>query len=343
MQSTILSVDLAKDVFEVAVATGCGKVLRRHRLTRRKFQNLLATNEQSLVLMEACGSSHHWSRVAQQYGHEVRMLPAHYVSPYRRRGKTDRIDTDAILEAHRCSGIEPVPVQTVESQQIQQLHLVREQLKKTRLQRINLIRGILRELGVFISMGAAKVRPEVIAAFEGNEVPPVIKSTLAGLIDEMSTLECRMREIERELQQLTRHDEVTNRLRRVPGIGLLTSTAFVSSVGNAGRFSTGRKLASWIGLTPREHSSGNKRSLGGISKQGNTYLRTLFVHGGRSVLLSASRSKKQGKTLTSLQLWALELAHRVGHNKATCAIANKLARICWAVWVKESEYDAIMQ
>jgi len=342
MQSTILSVDLAKDVFEVAVATRCGKVQRRHRLTRRKFQKLLATNEESLVLMEACGSSHHWSRVAQRYGHEVRMLPAHYVSPYRRRGKTDRIDTDAILEAHRCSGIEPVPVQTVENQQIQQLHLVREQLKKTRLQRINLIRGILRELGVFISLGATKVRPDVIAALESDEIPPVIKSTLAGLLDELSTLEFRIKQIERELQQLTRHDDVIKSLRRIPGIGLLTSTALVSSVGNAARFSTGRKLASWVGLTPRENSSGNKRSLGGISKQGNTYLRTLLVHGGRSVLLSASRRKKKGEPLTSLQLWALELSDRVGHNKATCAIANKLARICWAVWVKESEYGATM-
>ena len=119
MKSTILSVDLAKDVFEVAIANAHGKVLKRRRLTRTKFQELLATSELSLVLMEACGSSHHWSRVAQKCGHEVKMLPAHYVSPYRRRGKTDRIDTDAILEAHRCSGIQPVPVQTVESQQIQ--------------------------------------------------------------------------------------------------------------------------------------------------------------------------------------------------------------------------------
>jgi len=338
MKSTILSVDLAKDVFEVAVSTRHGKVVKRHRLSRRKFKELLVTSERYLVLMEACGSSHYWSRVAQQCGHEVKLLPAHYVSPYRRRGKTDRIDTDAILEAHRCSGIESVPVRTVESQQIQQLHLVREQLKKTRLQRINLIRGILRELGIVISMGAAKVRPEAIGALDSDEIPPVIKSTLAGLIEELSTLEYRMKEIERELQQLTRQDEVIQRLQRVPGIGLLTSTALVSSVGNAARFTTGRKLASWVGLTPREHSSGNTRSLGGINKQGNTYLRTLLVHGGRSVILSAKRSKNKGETLTSLQAWAIELSDRIGHNKATCAVANKLARICWAVWVSENEY-----
>ena len=137
---------------------------------------------------------------------------------------------------------------------------------------------------------------------------------------------------------MTRRNEIIQRLQRVPGIGLLTSTALVSSVGNAARFSTGRKLASWVGLTPREHSSGSTRSLGRINKQGNTYLRTLLVHGGRSVLLSASRKKKKGESLTSLQAWALELSARVGYNKATCAVANKLARICWAVWVKESEY-----
>lgn len=338
MNNAILSIDLAKDVFEIAVTDANGKVLKRHRLKRDEFREFLVTHEPALVLMEACGSAHYWASFSVECGHEVKMIPAHYVSPYRRRGKSDRIDTDAILEAHRCSGIEPVPIRSVEDLQVQQLHCIREQLKKTRVQRINLMRGILRELGFAVPVGATKVRPSVIESLESDEVPPVIKSQLAGLVDELSDLEERMKDIERELHQLSKENAVVQRLQSVPGIGLLTSTALFSSVGSAQRFSNGRKLASWVGLTPREHSSGNTRSLGSISKQGDQYLRTLLVHGGRSVLLKARREQRSGKTLTSFQSWALKLSDRVGHNKATCAVANKLARICWAVWVREEPY-----
>lgn len=338
MHSTTLSIDLAKDVFEVAVFDTRGKLLERHRLKREPFARFLVNTPPALVLVEACSSAQHWARFAEQHEHAVKMIPAHYVSPYRRRGKSDRIDADAIFEAHRCEGIETVPIRSPDAQQVQQLHRVREQWKKTRVQRINAVRAALLEFGIPVPAGAKKVRPAAIEALESEALPAVLKSILADVLSEIVELERRMKTLERELEGLSRANATVQRLRTIPGIGLLTSTALVSSVGSAARFSSGRKLASWIGLTPKERSSGNQRSLGRITKQGDQHLRMLMVHGARSVLLAARRDQHLGKPLTRLQSWALELADRAGHNKATCAVANKLTRVCWAVWTSEEPY-----
>ncbi len=338
MNSTILSVDLAKDVFEVAQTDQRGKVIKRHRLPRNKFSELLCLSEPGIVLIEACGSAHYWGRVAQSHGHKVRMLPAQYVAPYRRRGKSDRIDTDALLEAHRCDGITEVPVRTVDQQQIQQLHRIREQWKKTRVQRINGLRGCLRELGFAIPLGVSSVHKHAIAILEDDGIPPALKSAFAGLLDEINRLEESMKQCERDLKLLTKNNDAVQRLQEVPGIGLMTSTAMVASIGTPHRFSNGRKLASWLGLTPREHSSGNSRSLGRITKQGDGYIRCLLTHGARSVLVRAKINQKAGIPLNKLQQWGLTLSERVGHNKATCAMANKLARIAWAVWCKDEPF-----
>jgi len=338
MNSTILSIDLAKDVFEVAQANNRCKVIKRHRLSRHKFSEFLCTTNPSTVLIEACGSAHYWGRVAQSHGHKVRMLPAQYVAPYRRRGKSDRIDTDALLEAHRCDGITEVPVRSVDQQQIQQLHRIREQWKKTRLQRVNGLRGCLRELGFAIPIGVNSVHRHAIEILEDDGIPPALKSAFAGLLDEISRLEASMKQCERDLKLLTNNNDSVQRLQEVPGIGLMTSTAMVACIGTPHRFSSGRKLASWLGLTPREHSSGNSRSLGRITKQGDVYIRCLLTHGARSVLVRAKMDHKAGKPLSKLQQWGLSLSERVGHNKATCAMANKLARIAWAVWSKDEHY-----
>ena len=338
MQPSIISIDLAKDVFELAIASAKYKVIERKRLNRTQFKRFIINHPRALIIMEACGTAHYWGREAIAVGHRVELIPPHYVKPYRRRGKSDRIDTDAIIEAHRCEGITSVPVSSVEQQQIQQLHRSREQWKKTRTQRINALRGFLRELGYVIPLGTAHIKKRVVQYLDDDGIPGPLKSMFAALLGEIETLTELIRDAEGEIIALTRHNEDIQRLQQIPGIGILTSTALVASVGSAHRFSNGRKLSSWIGLTPREHSSGNTRFLGGISKQGGSYLRMLLTHGARSVLHRARTLHKANEPMTPLQQWACQLEARIGHNKATCAIANKLARLCWAVLTTKKPY-----
>ena len=289
--------------------------------------------------MESCGTAHFWGRFATDAGHHVQLIPAHYVKPYRRRGKTDRADTEALLQAHRCDGIKPVPVRSVEQQTLQQLHRVREQWKKTRTQRINALRGFLRELGFAIPLGPKLAQQRGAALLDDDAIPTSLKVVFRRMLDEIATLEVDVASIETQLKTLTKHNPDVQRLQTVSGIGLLTSTAMVAAVGSPHRFPDGRRLASWLGLTPREHSSGNQRHLGRITKQGDNYLRMLLTHGARSVLARAKQLQRTGHRLPKLHQWACALEKRVGHNKATCAIANKLARICWAVWKHNCDFN----
>ena len=339
MKSKIIAVDLAKDVFEVAVANAEYQILERHRLSRTQFNSFLAMAPPASVLMESCGTAHFWGRFATDAGHLVQLIPAHYVKPYRRRGKTDRADTEALLQAHRCEGITPVPVRSVEQQTLQQLHRVREQWKRTRTQRINGLRGFLRELGFAIPLGPKLAQQRGAALLDDDAIPAPLKLVFRRMLDEIATLEADTTSIERQLKALTKSNPDVQRLQSVIGIGVLTSTALVAAVGSPHRFPDGRRLASWLGLTPREHSSGNQRHLGRITKQGDSYLRMLLTHGARSLLTRAKQLQRAGQRLPKLHHWACALEKRVGHNKATCAIANKLARICWAVWKHDRDFD----
>ena len=338
-QCKIISVDLAKDVFEVALANRAGRILEHKRLNRACFRKLLSTQAPALVLFEACGTSHFWARQAIAAGHEVRIIPAQYVRPYRRRNKTDRADAEALIEANRCKGIMPVPVRSVEQQQIQQLHRLREQWKKTRTARINFLRGSLRELGVFIPVGAKRVVAGVLDAIERDALPPPLAESFAVVLDEIRGAERAIDDLETQLAALTAGSDAVRTLRSVQGVGLLTSTAVVAAAGSPDHFASGRHFAAWLGLTPREFSSGNRRYLGRMSKQGDAYLRTLLIHGARSVLIHARSRHRAGTPLNRLERWAVQLHDRVGHNKAAVALANKLARICWATWKHHRRYD----
>ena len=339
MQSKIISVDLAKNVFEVAVANHQHRIVSRHRLSRPKFAQFLADHEPATVLFESCGTAHYWARQAIDAGHHPAIIPAQYVKPYRRRNKSDRIDTEALLEAHRCEGIKPVPVRSVEQQQIQQLHRIREQWKGARNARINALRGFLRELGHPIAEGAACAKREVRRILGDGELPGPLASAYSILLDEVIELEQRIKHIEREIHNLTKHRDDVRRLRQVTGIGLLTSTAFVACAGSPHHFKSGRHFSSWLGITHKEFSSGERRYLGRISQQGDKYLRTLIIHGARSVLARAKQLGKSDQPTSRLHQWALQLEQRVGHNKATVALANKLARICWAVWIHDTDFN----
>jgi len=338
MQPTTIAVDVAKSVFEVAISHRPGKVSARHRLTRPRFARFLAEQPPATVVMEACGMAHYWGREAQAYGHAVRLLPPRDVRPYVRGNKTDRSDASGILEANRNEAIRPVPVKSVEQHAITGLHRMRATWVSTRTARLNTLRGLLRELGVAIPTGARQVVPRVWELVSDAEsmLPEALRPVLAEAAREVTELERRIEEVESQLQAIALESPLVRRLRSVPGVGLLTATALVASVGDLKRFPTARHFASSLGLTPREHSSGSVRRLGRITKRGDPYLRMLLIHGARSVLHHAKRSAKPDR----LRAWALERERTRGHNKAAVAVANKLARILWAVAVRGDAYRA---
>ncbi len=333
---TLIGVDLAKTVFQVSVSTSPGTVAKRLRLTRGQFAAFLTHTPAAVIVMEACGSAHFWARYAEERGHRVVLLPPHQVRPYVLRNKTDRTDADGILEAHRNAEIRPVPVKTVTQQAIGSLHRLRSAWMETRTARLNTVRGLLRELGIFIPLGPRNVLPQLwqhIGDADGL-VPDMLRAPLAAMAEEIRQLESRIDAIDQQLAAIARQVPIIAGLMTIPGLGVITATALFAFVGSVERFPSARHLASYLGLTPREYSSGARRRLGRISKRGDTYLRTMVIHGARSVLARA----RQGARQDHLRKWASALDTRVGHNKAAVALANKITRIAWRVWRDNSQY-----
>ena len=332
-RASIVGVDLAKSVFQLAVANGGWKVTETHRLTRSQFERWFVNRNVERVIMEACGSAHHWARWMNGLGIDVILLPAAYVRAYVKRNKTDAADAAALLEAARASDLTPVKVKSVEQQALQSLHRTRSLWMGTRTSRINALRGFCREFGIAIAQGS-RVGVEQISrvlADPNSAVPTLIRGTMKLLIEEIRLLETRVAQLERELTALAQQSAACTTLLSIPGVGLLTATAMVAATsGNVGHFKSARHFASWLGLTPKEYSSGSSRHLGRISKRGDRYLRMLLTHGARSVLRAASVAHQAGKPLDRLRLWAGAVQQRTNHNKAACALANKLARICYA-------------
>lgn len=333
MHASTVAIDLAKEVFELAFADAQGRVIERKRLSRKTFARVMEQRLPLRVLMEACGSAHYWGRRFQRQGHAVRLIPARDVRPYVRGNKTDRNDVAGMLEADRCADIAEVPLKTPEQQGIQSLHRIREQLKGERTATLNLLRGVLREFGVVVPLGAAKVPVAVREALEDgdNELPMALRQTLDEQLQRLGQLSADMAAIEQRLEAFASREVTVQRYRQVPGIGLLTATALRAGAGELSRFRSGRQLSAWLGLTPREHSSGQQRRLGRLTKRGDAYLRTLLIHGARAVLQAARMKQRRGQALDPLQQWALSVQDRQGHNKAACALANKLARRLWAM------------
>lgn len=341
MHTTTVGVDLAKNRFEIVIADEHYRVQRRACLTRARFNAFIANHPESLFVMEACGSSQYWGRKLEALGHAVQLLPAQYVRAYVRRNKTDSADAAALIEASRCPDIRPVPIKTVEQQQLQQLHRLREHYKRMRTARINVLRGCLREFGIVIPQGMARGLVAVRDALESgdNGLPDALRPWIAQGLTDIAAFKQHQLDLERQLHALVREDEVVDRWQAVPGVGLLVASGLRAAVGDMQRFPSGRHFASWVGITAREHSSGEKRRLGRISKQGDRYLRTLLVHGARSALQAAHRAQKAGKALDRLQRWVLATEERCGKNKATVALANKIARILWATCRYQRPFD----
>jgi len=344
MDAMTIGIDLAKSVFEIAmVAPPSPRVITRRRLTRTQFERFLQSHAPAHVVMEACGTAHHWARVAQGCGHRVSILPPQYVKPYvRRHRKTDRTDAAALLDAVRNPDIHPVVPKTVAQQALLALHRIRRQWMTSRTARINAMRGFLKEFGIPMGRGATTACRTAarLLADADTPIPFALRHTLQELLREVHDLERRVQTIDQQLADVAAEDPVAPRLQRIPGIGVLTATACLATVGHIHAFRTGRRFASWIGLTPSERSSGERRRLGRISKAGDVYLRALLTHGARSALRAARYHAQRQHPIGPLQRWALAVEDRCGHNKATVALANKLARIVWVVWSRDVEFCA---
>jgi transposase len=331
-----VAVDLATTVFEIAVSAKAGRIVKRCRLGRATLLRWFARRRPCRVLLEACGSAHYWARELERLGHRPLLLPAQHVRRYRNRNKTDRADTKALLEAYRNEEIRPVPVKSPSQQQLAALHRLRAAWLSARRARINTLRGLLREQGKLISPGARFVVPRALdlASDPESGLSETLRFALFEMAQEIRDHERRIEAVEQRLARLAQGSALALRLRTVPGVGLISSTAIAGFVGDLRRFPTARRFASYLGLTPREFSSGSTRRLGAISKRGDPYLRMLLVHGARALLAAAPKVKRPDP----LRIRALELAARIGHNKAAVALANKLARYLWAVATRNEDF-----
>jgi transposase len=293
----------------------------------------------AIFILEACGTAHYWGRKIRQLGHAVVLLSPHLVRPYVRRNKTDRTDAVALVEAYRHGQIRPVPVKTPEQQLLTSLHRLRAGWVRQRTARLNTLRGLLREQGFFIAVGAKQVLPAVWSIIEDadTELAMPLRALFAELCAEVREIERRIDLVEQELAALASQLPAVQRVLQVPGIGLIIATALVGFVGDLRRFPSARHLASYLGLTPREYSTGLRHRLGRISKRGDAYLRMLLVHGARAVLSRAAAAERPDR----LRAWVLALRGRAHHNKAAVALANKMARIAWAVSVRDTDYRAV--
>jgi len=343
MSTMIIGVDLATAHFELAVADAQFQIQQRKRLSRSQFTQFCRELPPSLILMEACSSAHYWARTLQAGGHQVRLLPAQYVRAYVRRNKTDAADAAALIEATRCCELRPVPVKSVDQQSVLQLHRLREQYKNTRNARLNLLRAALRELGMLVPRGLRRGISALHAAVHeaSSALPAKLTTIYVHVLEEVEQLQQDMVGVETALRELTRQDRIVRDLMTICGVGPLIATALRATVGEIERFPSGRHLACWLGLTAREYSTGGRHRLGRISRRGDLYVRTLLVNGARSALLAANRFSTPGgrRPLDRLRLWAVDIQHRRGLNKATVALANKLARIIWATWRYQRPFD----
>lgn len=339
MHDTLVGVDIAKTVLQLALSSRPGRFDAHRRLTRDQFLPFVAQQPPAVFILEACGTAHYWARRIRQLGHAVVLLPPHLVRPYVRRNKTDRTDAKALVEAYRHGEIRPVPVKTPEQQLLTSLHRLRAGWVRERTARLNTLRGLLREQGFFIPLGAKHVLPAVLAIIEDadNDLAMPLRALLAEVCAEVRDLERRRDRVEHELAALAAQMPAVERLQQVPGIGLIVATALVGFVGDLRRFPSARHFASYLGLTPREYSTGLRHRLGRISKRGDAYLRMLLIHGARAVLSRAADAAHPDR----LRAWVLALRERTHHNKAAVALANKMARIAWAVCVRDADYRSV--
>src|SRR3712207_3045822 len=335
MDITTIGLDVAKRVLQVHGVDGTGRVVVRKALRRGQVLPFFAKLPPCLVGMEACGTSHHWARELIRLGHEVRLMPPAYVKPYVKRGKTDAADAEAICEAVTRPTMRFVPVKSREQQAALSLHRARNLLVKQRTQLVNMMRGLLAEFGADIPEGLGRALLMARQLVDGAvpDVPVAAIGILVVLSQQALDTHAQLQAIDRALAALQRTDDVARRLATIPGIGRIGATALAASVTDPGQFRSGRQFAAWLGLTPLQNSSGGKERLGRISKMGDRYLRKLLVIGATSLVRRARRKPE------AVDRRLADLLVRKPVRLATVAMANKMARIVWAVMTRGEVYQ----
>lgn len=333
MQITTVGIDLAKNVFQIHGVDSKGKAILRKRLRRDQVAAFFGNLPACLVGMEACSGAHHWARRLEAFGHTVKLMAPQFVKPYVKSNKTDMADAEAICEAVSRPTMRFVSIKNVEQQSVLALHRVRQGFVKARTAQANQIRGLLAEFGLVVPQGILYIPSRVPDLLEDaeNGLPHAIRALISQLLEHFKVLHRRVTEIEAQIKTWHRSSESSRRLEKVPGVGPLTASALAATLGNARNFDNGRQLAAWLGLVPRQHSSGGKPTLLGMSKRGDAYLRTLLIHGARAVIYR-SRQRADGES------WLFKLVERRNANIAAVALANKTARIVWALLAHEQEF-----
>ncbi|MGP1667548.1 MAG: IS110 family transposase [Rhodanobacter sp.] len=331
-----IGVDLAKQVFQIHGVDEEELVVLKRQLRRQQMLAFFGKIEPCLIGMEACASAHYWARELMKLGHTVRLMAPQHVKPYVKGNKNDANDAAAICEAVSRHSMRFVTVKTVGQQDMQAQHRVRTLLVRQRTAKSNEIRGLLGEYGIVVGQRIDRLRRALPVLLEGGEqgLSDTLLVVLAGLQEDLMHLDDRVTQLDRAIERMAREDAAACRLQQIPGIGPITATALVASVGDARQFRRARDMAAWLGLVPRQHSSGGKEMLLGISKRGDTYLRTLLIHGARAATRVASR-----KTDSRSQ-WIDRLSQRRHANIAAVALANKNARIAWALMTRQTDYVA---
>jgi transposase len=334
MKFTTIGIDLAKTVFQVHGADGKGKAVLKKQLKRTQVLAFFANLTPCRIGMEACGSAHYWARKLQALGHTVQLIAPQYVKPFVKRNKNDAADAEAICEAMTRPNMPTVPIKNTEQQAILSVHRARQGFVKARTAQANQIRGLLAEYGLIIPKGIshiAKRVPEIIEDGE-NDLPGSFRLLIQRLVDHLKELDRQVGELEVEIQRWHRDNAASQKLAKIPGIGPMTASAMVASIGDARNFKNGRQLAAWLGIVPKQHSTGGKSTLLGISKRGDTYLRTLLIHGARAVVRIAERKPDADP-------WLKNLLARRHKNVAAVALANKNVRTIWALLAHARDYQ----
>lgn len=332
MHIKTIGLDLAKSVFQVHGVDEAGKTVLTKKLHRKQMLPFFSKLQPCLIGMEACATAHHWARMLIAMGHEVRIIPPSYVKGYVKRGKSDALDAEAICEAVQRPTMRFVPVKTVEQQSILMAHRTRALIVRQRTMAANALRAHLAEFGLVANPGIANLVKLADQAFADKALPAYAHRALDILIRRMTELTQEIEELDRELRNWHAGNEASRRLTAIPGIGVITATAIAATVTDPDQFRSGRQFAAWLGLTPQQQSTGGKTRLGGISKQGDRYLRRLLVVGATAVMRHARRNP------TPLTDWVNGLLEKKPFRLVSVALANKLARIAWAILTRGETY-----
>ena len=335
MKITTVGIDLAKNVFQVHGVDERGRAVLKKQLKRHQVVVFFSNMPPCLIGMEACGGAHFWARRLQAQGHAVRLMAPQFVKPYVKGNKHDAADAEAICEAVSRPSMRFVPIKNIEQQSVLTLHRARQGFIGERTALANRIRGLLAEFGLIVPQGIHHIARRVPEILEdaSNELSDLLRALLARLLEHLKELDRQAKEIEAEIIDWHRQNELSRKLEVVPGIGPITASALVATVGDAKNFHNGRQMAAWLGLVPKQESSGGKTVLLGISKRGDAYLRTMLIHGARSVLWAAQRRKAPADR------WVQGLLERRNANITAVAMANKTARVVWALLAKDRHYE----